>query len=86
MKKLYVIETTDKTDNEKDVIGVASTLEYAELMIIEFFGFKNFKINRKHVIEESGLEYVLYITVLKDEYFNSYRAEVVVRNFIINEV
>jgi len=65
---------------------VASTLDYAAIMIKDYFGFNNFKINRQHNIGESGLEYVLYITVLAWKSHESYEAEVVVRYFTLNEV
>jgi hypothetical protein len=86
MKKLYTIEMLDKSDNEKDVIGVASALDYVPIMISDYIGFNNYKINRKHDIEESGLEYVLYITVFKDEISEEYEAEIIVRYFTVNVV
>jgi len=83
---LIVIEEIDKSDDEKQVIGVASTVEYAEIMIQRFYGGVNkFVINSKKQIQESGLEYSMEITVLEEENFEEFDAIIVLRKFKLNE-
>jgi len=81
MKMILVIHETDLDDKEQIVMGVADSIENAELLIKEYYGeYKEISYND---IRDSNLEYSKVLEV-KDAFDKPYKVEICLEWFELN--
>jgi len=83
MKNVIVIHERDLEDRSDSVIGVADSIDKAELVIEKYYGIGQFKEISFRDIRDSSLEYSKIIEVNDNDRF-TYRLELTLEWFEIN--
>ena len=73
-------------DKENSVIGVSDSIENAEKIISEYYGKDNYKEVSYTDIRDSNLEYSKVLEIKSDNTFNSYKVQITLEWFSLNEV
>ena len=83
---LLVIHEKDHDDKEEIVIGVADSVENANLMIEEYYGKVNYDEISFNEIRDSCLEYIKVLEIKEDSLNSTYRVTVTLEWFVLNKV
>jgi len=83
---LLVIHEKDHNDNEEIVIGVAESVEMAEIMIKEYYGVGNYTEVSKQDIRDSMLEYSKILKIHHNSILSEHSVTITLQWFQLNKL